>query len=65
MLRHKQRQRRLHRSDAGSQCTSFAFTTHLMETGIDACVGDTLDSALTESQVSLDTDGIVTPRRLW
>ncbi|MET7345537.1 IS3 family transposase [Streptomyces sp. NPDC005547] len=38
----------VHHWDAGSQCTSFAFTAHLMEAGSDAstgAVGDALDNA--------------------
>jgi putative transposase len=45
-----------HHSDAGSQYTSFRFTTHLIETGIDASigtVGDALDNALMESTIGL------------
>ena len=46
----------VHHSDAGGQYTSFAFTTHLLEAGIDASigtVGDPLDNALMESQIGL------------
>lgn len=46
----------VHHSDAGSQYTSFAFTAHLIEAGIDAStgtVGDALDNALMESQIGL------------
>jgi putative transposase len=46
----------VHHSDAGSQYTSFAFTEHLLEAGIDASigtVGDALDNALMESQTGL------------
>lgn len=46
----------IHHSDAGSQYTSFAFTAHLLEAGIDASigtVGDALDNALMESQIGL------------
>jgi putative transposase len=38
----------VHHSDAGSKYTSFAFTAHLIEAGIDASigtVGDALDNA--------------------
>nr|BFE32422.1 hypothetical protein GCM10010200_046730 [Actinomadura rugatobispora] len=46
----------VHHSDAGSQYTSFRFTTHLIEAGIDASigtVGDALDNALMESAIGL------------
>ena len=45
-----------HHSDAGYQYTSFAFTAHLLEAGIDASigtVGDALDNALMESTIGL------------
>ncbi|GAA3224852.1 hypothetical protein GCM10020256_33980 [Streptomyces thermocoprophilus] len=50
----------VHHSDAGSQYTSFAFTAHLLEAGIDASVGtvgDALDNALMESQIGLYKNG--------
>ena len=46
----------VHHSDAGSQYTSFRFTAHLIEAGIDASigtVGDALDNALMESTIGL------------
>jgi putative transposase len=46
----------VHHSDAGSQYTSFRFTTHLMTAEIDASigtVGDALDNALMESTIGL------------
>jgi putative transposase len=46
----------IHHSDAGSQYTSFVFTAHLIETGLDASigtVGDALDNALMESTIGL------------
>jgi putative transposase len=46
----------VHHSDAGSQYTSFAFTAHLLEAGLDASigtVGDALDNALMESTIGL------------
>lgn len=51
----------VHHSDAGSQYTSFRFTAHLMTAGIDASigtVGDALDNALMESQISLQAGGV-------
>ena len=46
----------VHHSDAGSQYTSFRFTAHLIESGIDASigtVGDAYDNALMESTIGL------------
>jgi putative transposase len=46
----------IHHSDAGSQYTSFVFTAHLIEAGVDASigtVGDALDNALMESTIGL------------
>jgi putative transposase len=46
----------IHHSDAGSQYTSFVFTAHLIEAGLDASigtVGDALDNALMESTIGL------------
>jgi transposase InsO family protein len=47
-------ERLVHHSDAGSQYTSFRFTQHLLDAGIDASigtVGDALDNALAESTI--------------
>ncbi|MFC8872753.1 IS3 family transposase [Streptomyces sp. NPDC057148] len=58
----------IHHSDAGSQYTSFAFNTHLIEAGIDASigtVGDALDNALMESQIGLYKTELIKPRRPW
>ncbi|MBQ1090692.1 IS3 family transposase [Streptomyces sp. B93] len=58
----------VHHSDAGSQYTSFAFTAHLIEAGIDASigtVGDALDNALMESQIGLYKTELIKPRRPW
>jgi len=44
----------VHHTDAGSQYTSFAFTSRLLEAGVDASVGsvgDAYDNALAESQI--------------
>ncbi|MFE0496464.1 IS3 family transposase [Streptomyces albidoflavus] len=57
-----------HHSDAGSQYTSFAFTAHLLEAGIDASigtVGDALDNALMESQIGLYKTELIKPRKPW
>ena len=46
----------IHHSDAGSQYTSFAFTTRLIDAGVEASigsVGDAYDNALAESTISL------------
>ncbi|MFU2343173.1 IS3 family transposase [Streptomyces albidoflavus] len=58
----------IHHSDAGSQYTSFAFTAHLLEAGIDASigtVGDALDTALMESQIGLYKTELIKPRKPW
>ncbi|MFB9739476.1 IS3 family transposase, partial [Streptomyces thermocoprophilus] len=58
----------VHHSDAGSQYTSFAFTAHLLEAGIDASVGtvgDALDNALMESQIGLYKTELIKPCRPW
>ena len=58
----------VHHSDAGSQYTSFAFTAHLAEAGIDASigtVGDALDNALMESQIGLYKTELIKPRKPW
>ncbi len=59
----------VHHSDAGSQYTSIAFTTALMEAGIApsiGTVGDALDNALMESTIGLyKTELIDLHRRTW
>jgi len=58
----------VHHSDAGSQYTSFAFTAHLLDAGIDASigtVGDALDNALMESQIGLYKTELIKPCRPW
>jgi putative transposase len=58
----------VHHSDAGSQYTSFAFTAHLREAGINASigtVGDPLDNALMESQIGLYKTELIKPRKPW
>ncbi|MGW2800553.1 transposase [Streptomyces sp. NPDC001269] len=52
----------------GSQYTSFPFTAHLLEAGIDAsigAVGNALDNALMESQIALYKTEPHKPRRPW
>ena len=58
----------VHHSDAGSQYTSFAFTAHLLDAGIDASigsVGDALDNALMESTIGLYKTELIKPRGPW
>ncbi|WP_426570368.1 IS3 family transposase [Streptomyces canus] len=58
----------VHHSDAGSQYTSFAFTAHLLDAGIDASigtVGDALDNALMESQIGLYKTELIKPSKPW
>ena len=58
----------IHHSDAGSQYTSFRFTAHLLDTGIDASigsVGDALDNALMESTIGLYKTELIKPRGPW
>ena len=58
----------VHHSDAGSQYTSFRFTQHLLDAGIDASigtVGDALDNALAESTIGLYKTELIEPRGPW
>jgi putative transposase len=58
----------VHHSDAGSQYTSFAFTAHLIEAGIDASigtVGDALDNALMESTIGLYKTELIKKNGPW
>jgi putative transposase len=55
-------------SDAGSQYTSFVFTAHLIEAGIDASigtVGDALDNALMESTTGLYKTELIKKEGPW
>ena len=50
------------------QYTSFAFTAHLVDVGIDASigtVGDALDNALMASQIGLNRTELIKPRKSW
>ncbi|MFE4824580.1 integrase core domain-containing protein [Streptomyces sp. NPDC056704] len=50
------------------QYTSFTFTAHLLDAGIDASigtVGDALDNALMESQIGLYKTELIKPRKPW
>ncbi|MBG0564017.1 transposase [Actinoplanes sp. NEAU-A11] len=58
----------VHHCDAGSQYTSFTFTAHLIEAGIDASigtVGDALDNALMESTIGLYKTEIIKRDGPW
>jgi putative transposase len=58
----------IHHSDAGSQYTSFRFTQHLIDSGIDASigtVGDALDNALAESTIGLYKTELIKPQGSW
>lgn len=58
----------VHHSDAGSQYTSFRFTQHLVDSGVDASigtVGDALDNALAESLIGLYETELIKPRGPW
>lgn len=58
----------IHHSDAGSQYTSFRFTQHLIEAGIDASVGtvgDALDNACAESTIGIYKTELIKPRKPW
>jgi putative transposase len=58
----------VHHSDAGSQYTSFRFTQHLIDAGIDASigtVGDALDNALAESTIGLYKTELIKPQGPW
>jgi putative transposase len=60
--------RLIHHSDAGSQYTSFRFTQHLLDAGIDASigtVGDALDNALAESAIGLYKTELIRPNGPW
>lgn len=51
-----------------AQYTSFRFTTHLLDAGIDASigsVGDALDNALMESTIGLYKTELIKPRGPW
>jgi putative transposase len=58
----------IHHSDAGSQYTSFRFTAHLVESGIDASigtVGDAYDNALMESAIGLYKTELINRKGPW
>jgi putative transposase len=58
----------IHHSDAGSQYTSFRFTAHLIESGIDASigtVGDAYDNSLMESAIGLYKTELIKRKGPW
>lgn len=58
----------MHHSDAGSQHTSFQFTPHPLESGINASigtVGDALDNTLAEPMIGLRETQLIKPRDPW
>jgi putative transposase len=58
----------VHHTDAGSQYTSFAFTTRLVDAGVDASVGsvgDAYDNAMAESQIGLYKTELIRPEGPW
>ena len=58
----------VHHTDAGSQYTSFAFTSRLLEAGVDASVGsvgDAYDNALAESQIGIYKTELIRPNGPW
>ena len=58
----------VHHNDAGSQYTSFAFTSRLIDAGVDASVGsvgDAYDNALAESQIGIYKTELIGPEGPW
>jgi putative transposase len=58
----------VHHTDAGSQYTSFAFTSRLLEAGVDGSVGsvgDAYDNAMAESQIGLYKTELIRPEGPW
>jgi putative transposase len=58
----------VHHTDAGSQYTSFAFTSRLIEAGVDpsvGSVGDAYDNALAESQIGAYKTELIRPHSPW
>jgi putative transposase len=57
----------IHHSDAGSQYTSFRFTAHLIESGIDASIGTVgdYDNALMESAIGLYKTELIKRKGPW
>jgi putative transposase len=60
--------RLVHHTDAGGQSTSFAFTSRLIEAGVDASVGSVGgvgDNALAESQIGVYKTELIRPAGPW
>ncbi|MBB3043087.1 transposase InsO family protein [Nocardioides soli] len=58
----------VHHTDAGSQYTSFAFTSRLIDAGVDpsvGSVGDAYDNALAESQIGIYKTELIRPGGPW
>jgi putative transposase len=58
----------VHHNDAGSQYTSFAFTSRLIEAGVDpsvGSVGDAYDNALAESHMGIYKTELIRPEGPW
>ncbi len=58
----------IHHSDAGSQFTSFAFTSRLLDVGVDGSigsVGDAYDNALAETTIGLYKAELIDRRAPW
>ena len=58
----------VHHTDAGSQYTSFAFTSRLIQAGVDpsvGSVGDAYDNALAESQIGAYKTELIRPDGPW
>jgi len=58
----------VHHNDAGSQYTSIAFTSRLLEAGVDASVGsvgDAYDNALAESAIGCYKTELINPEGPW
>jgi putative transposase len=58
----------VHHTDAGSQYTSFAFTSRLIDAGVDpsvGSVGDAYDNALAESQIGIYKTELIRPDGPW
>jgi putative transposase len=58
----------VHHTDAGSQYTSFAFTSRLIDAGVDPSVGsagDAYDNALAESQIGAYKTELIRPDGPW
>jgi putative transposase len=58
----------IHHTDAGSQYTSIAFTTRLLDAGVDASVGsigDAYDNALAETTIGLFKTELIHRRGPW